>query len=66
MLRFLLPLALMATLLSACATPGADSYCALASPIYVDKTDVFSDETARQILSVNEKWASLCRTPSAR
>lgn len=56
----------MATLLSACATPGADSYCALASPIYVDKTDVFSDETARQILSANEKWASLCRTPSAR
>lgn len=39
----------------------ADSYCALANPIFVGREDVLSDETVHQILNHNETWEKICR-----
>lgn len=39
----------------------APDFCATALPIYIDKTDVISDETARQILKHNLIGRKLCK-----
>lgn len=49
-----------AMLLQSCSPIGADSYCAIARPIYVAKGDVLTDLTARQIYDHNEIGAKLC------
>lgn len=46
---------------SACASGPADSYCAVAVPIFVDAADVLTTETVRQIVAHNETWERLCR-----
>ena len=53
---------LVVTLLTGCASSGpvTESYCNTAGPIYVGQDDQLTDETARQILSHNETWASIC------
>jgi hypothetical protein len=51
---------LMAALLTSCATNGRVE-CSAFRPIYVSKSDQFSDATARQILAHNEAWKSLCQ-----
>jgi len=54
-------LCLSVILLSGCAKNGiADSYCGIAKPIYIANADVFTDETARQILEHNETGATVC------
>lgn len=64
----MLPLIL---LLASCATPdsrAADptayreaSTCAALRPIYVSKSDMLTDETAKAILANDETWARLCK-----
>ena len=50
-------------ILSGCATvPAVSDYCRAFTPIYVNKADVLSDETAKQILAADETWAKLCGT----
>lgn len=53
----------MAMLLAGCTTPGAvtNNYCDITQPIYVSKSDVFTDGTARQILEHNETWKRICK-----
>jgi len=36
-------------------------YCQIAQPIYVSHQDVFTDETARQILNHDETWETICK-----
>lgn len=36
-------------------------FCTTALPIYVDKTDLISDSTARQILQHNKTGRKLCK-----
>lgn len=55
----------MAGLVLSCAMTGCaisvqPDFCATARPIYVSKTDVFSDETARQVLAYNIAGKNLC------
>ena len=56
----------MAALLISCAMTGcatksvAPDYCATARPIYISRTDVISDATAREILEHNETGRNLC------
>lgn len=38
-----------------------DATCDWAGPIYVSREDVLTDETARQILSHNRSWSSICK-----
>lgn len=54
--------ALTAMLLSGCATTGAgtDTACLLFRPIYISKTDILSDGTARQILIHDEVGERVC------
>ena len=49
-------------LLSACSTSGSgNGFCAVAKPILVGDGDVFTDETARQVLAHNLTGRELCR-----
>jgi hypothetical protein len=50
----------MLMLLSACATTGQDSFCLVAKPIYVSRSDQLDISTQREILKHNEKGAELC------
>jgi hypothetical protein len=43
-----------------CAT-GQGNYCLIAKPIYLDKADVLTDQTAAAILTHDQTWAALCR-----
>lgn len=53
--------ALLAILLTSCVHDGnGGDFCLNASPIYIDETDVLTDRTAEQILSLNEVGAKLC------
>jgi hypothetical protein len=55
-----LTVCLTAVLLGGCATSGAVTslgYCEVSRPILVSKSDLFTDDTARQILTHNEVWA---------
>jgi hypothetical protein len=58
-----LSVCLMAMLLAGCATTGVvtNNYCDVTKPIYVSKSDVFTDGTARQILEHNETWKRICK-----
>ena len=49
-------------LASACSTGGpvTEGACAWVKPIYISRDDKFTDGTARQILTHNEKWAAIC------
>lgn len=38
----------------------APDFCATAMPIYINKGDVFADDTARQILAHNKTGRKLC------
>lgn len=54
-------LMLLAMLLSGCVTTGrADSFCAIAQPIYMDRDDIVSERTAQQILGHNLVGRALC------
>jgi len=53
----LLSLTLLGT---GCATAGPGDYCRIASPIYLDRADQFTDRTARALLTHNETYAKLC------
>lgn len=55
----MLPLA-MTLLLSACTTTIPDSFCDIARPIYISKSDKVSGDTARQILQHDDTGATLC------
>lgn len=48
------------TLAACSATGGAGSFCLTARPIYVDRADAFTPETARALLGHNETGARLC------
>lgn len=48
------------TLASGCAMIGAGSFCRVAEPILVDGADVFTRETAEQILAHNLVGRELC------
>lgn len=59
-LRYLVCLMLM--FVSACKSgPAIDMSCAWVRPIMISRQDVLTDETARQILTLNETWQSLCQ-----
>lgn len=52
-------------LLAGCGTRGAaiefiDTACHNFAPIFVSQDDVFTDGTARQILTHNESYVALC------
>ena len=48
--------------MSGCATvPAVSDYCRAFTPILIDKADVLSDETAKQILAADETWKRLCK-----
>ena len=48
-------------LLISCTPIGVgNSYCKIANPIWISSDDVFTDETARQILLNNETYKALC------
>lgn len=59
---------LLAALLTSCVATGCATtnpvvepdYCATAKPIYISKTDVISDATAREILEHNLTGQKLC------
>lgn len=59
---------MMVVLLMSCATSGcatkieavAPDFCATAKPIYISRTDVLTDATAREILEHNETGRNLC------
>jgi hypothetical protein len=40
--------------------PIPSNGCEWVKPIYVSKQDVFTDETAREILALNLTWKSVC------
>jgi hypothetical protein len=45
---------------SACATSGQGSYCDNASPIYLSRADVLTDQTELAVIKHNEKGVALC------
>lgn len=50
--------------LAGCAISGAVTsagYCDVTQPILISKKDALTEGTARQILSHNETWKSICR-----
>ena len=49
--------------LQSCAAAGSATlnYCLLYMPIYVDKKDVLTFDTEKQILIQNETYAKLCK-----
>lgn len=53
----------MAMLLSNCSFIGAgtDSFCQVGRPIYISRSDVLTDLTARQILDHNAGGKELCK-----
>lgn len=65
MSKMKLPGVLLALLLTGCETTGPeikfiDTGCDWTRPIYVSKTDIVSDGTARQILAHNETGVKRC------
>lgn len=54
---------LLGLLVASCSKNGVEvhtDFCTYATPIYVGTGDVFTDDTAKQILNVDETWKSLC------
>jgi hypothetical protein len=53
---------LTALLVTACAPTGpvTSGGCEWARPVYVSRSDVLTDGTARQILTHNETWRRVC------
>jgi len=51
-----------ALLLTSCAATGSGDFCAISKPIYISADDQLTDATARQLLTHNRVWASLCRS----
>lgn len=53
---------LMLMCVSGCATNGSviDSACDWVRPILISKDDVLTDDTARQILMLDEGWERAC------
>lgn len=56
------PLAMMMSL-SACGNGPSNDYCAVAEPIYVDKADKLTPNTARGILKHDDIGHALCNWP---
>lgn len=48
-------------LLFGCCDPPADSFCAVAKPVYLSKEDVLTRDTLREIVTGNDTWAKLCK-----
>lgn len=44
-----------------CATGGPVNECQWVQPIYIESTDLLSDDTARQIYLHNETWLKVCK-----
>lgn len=51
----------MALLLTSCAATGSGDFCAVSRPIYISADDHLTDSTARQVLTHNRTYVSLCR-----
>lgn len=47
-------------LLTSCSTTGSGDFCTTYRPVYVGDGDVFTDQTAQQILRNNKKYKELC------
>lgn len=50
---------------SGCANVGPatiDTSCSWVRPILISKDDVLTDDTARQILMLDEQWERVCST----
>lgn len=47
--------------LLSCARNGSGEYCAIAKPIYFDKTDKVSIATESAIIAHDETWEKLCK-----
>jgi hypothetical protein len=71
----MLSVCLSVLLLTACAIDGReikppptpvviDTGCKWAAPIFISKSDVLTDETARQILAHNETYMTVCAAPA--
>lgn len=61
MLRTGLMLCLTGLLLASCRSVGAGDFCLVAvGPIRVSPADKLTDETAREVLTFNNKGAALC------
>jgi hypothetical protein len=63
MCRLKLLACLLMLFASGCATNGpaiVDTGCSWVRPIMVSKSDVLTDETAREILTHNEAWSAIC------
>lgn len=59
--KMLISCALMALLLTSCDRSGADSFCAIADPIYIDIcSDDLTEKTADQIDNYDDVGAKLC------
>lgn len=55
----------MAMLFVSSCNAGGGNFCDVARPLFIDKDDVLTDGTARQILNNNEKGQELCRWPDS-
>jgi hypothetical protein len=63
MLKARLFACLLVTCVSACKSVGPatiDTACSWVKPIYISKDDVLTDDTARQILILDEQWERVC------
>ena len=54
-------LAIVSVSLVACCNPPADTFCAVAKPIYLTKDDVLAQSTLREVIGANETWEKLCK-----
>jgi hypothetical protein len=53
---------------SGCATNSheIDTSCSWVRPIMISKDDVLTDDTARQILMLDEQWQRVCKATAAK
>ena len=60
---------LIACMMGGCSTiTPVHDYCQLAKPIFLSKGEAakLSDDTAKQILSLNETWALVCHSNQSK
>jgi hypothetical protein len=64
LMRYRMAALLIGCVLTGCGTtksePVAPDFCATSQPIFVDKTDIFTDATAKAILRHNLTGRKLC------
>lgn len=64
-LKKIAPFLMMIPLLGCQSGQENDSFCQIAKPIYLDKQDKISGDTARQILIYDDQGAIRCGWPHA-